>query len=105
MADKKEDKTRPRFEPFIGCEAEYPDSRIVLFGAPFDGTASYRPGARFGSDAVRRESYSIETYSPYLDRDLTDADVAVFDCGDLDLPFGSPERALEKIEAAVSDAL
>ena len=30
---------------FIGCDAEYNESEIVLFGAPFDSTTSYRPGA------------------------------------------------------------
>ena len=50
---------------FIGCDAEYNESEIVLFGAPFDSTTSYRPGARFGSQAIRNESYGLETYSPY----------------------------------------
>ena len=49
---------------FIGCDAEYNESEIVLFGAPFDSTTSYRPGARFGSQAIRNESYGLETYSP-----------------------------------------
>lgn len=55
---------------FIGCDCEYEDARIVLFGAPFDSTTSYRPGTRFASNAIRNESYGIETYSPYLDKDL-----------------------------------
>ena len=49
---------------FMACDAEYKDAKIVLFGAPFDGTVSYRPGARFGPSAIRGESYGIETYSP-----------------------------------------
>ena len=36
-------------ETFIGCDAGYEDAKIVLFGAPFDSTTSYRPGARFGA--------------------------------------------------------
>lgn len=40
-------------ETFIGCDASYEDSSIVLFGAPFDSTTSFRPGARFGSAAMR----------------------------------------------------
>ena len=83
-------------QTFIGCEAEYKDSSIVLFGAPFDSTTSYRPGTRFASTAIRNESYGIETYSPYQDKDLTD--IQVFDAGDLELPFGAPDRALEEIE-------
>jgi len=87
---------------FIGCEAGYGDGKIVLFGAPFDGTASYRPGARFAGARVRSESYSIETFSPYLDMDLTDRRVDVHDAGDLELPFGSAEQALAVIEEYVS---
>ncbi len=83
-------------ETFIGCDSEYGESGIVLFGAPFDSTTSFRPGARFGSSAIRHESFGIETYSPYQDKDLTD--VKVFDCGDLELSFGLPEDALKDIE-------
>ena len=83
-------------ETFIGCGGSYEESGIVLFGAPFDSTTSFRPGARFGSAAIRHESFGIETYSPYQDKDLTD--IKVFDCGDLELCFGSPEAALKDIE-------
>ena len=83
-------------ETFIGCDCEYAKSTIALFGAPFDFTTSFRPGARFGSSAIRHESFGIETYSPYQDKDLTDK--KVFDCGDLELCFGSSEAALADIE-------
>ncbi len=83
-------------ETFLACEAPYEDAKIVLFGAPFDSTTSFRPGARFGSSAIRHESFGLETYSPYQDRDLED--YAVFDSGDLELCFGSSEMALQDIE-------
>jgi len=83
-------------ETFIGCDSGYEESKIVLWGAPFDSTTSFRPGARFGSAAIRHESFGIETYSPYQDKDLTD--IKVFDCGDLELCFGSSESALNDIE-------
>ena len=57
-------------ETFLGCDAEYQDARIVLFGAPFDSTTSFRPGTRFASRAMRGDSYGLETYSPYQDRDM-----------------------------------
>ncbi len=82
-------------ETFIGCDAEYEDASIVLFGAPFDSTTSYRPGTRFGPRAIRGESFGLETYSPYQDRDL--AELQVFDSGDLELCFGDTQRALEDI--------
>lgn len=81
---------------FLACDAEYEEADIVLFGAPFDGTTSFRPGTRFGPPAIRGESFGIETYSPYSDRDLTSC--RVFDGGDLELPFGNTERALDMIE-------
>ena len=82
-------------ETFIACDCEYEDSDIVLFVAPFDSTTSFRPGTRFASHAIRSESYGLETYSPYQDKDL--ADCKVFDSGDIELCMGSSEIALEQI--------
>ena len=90
-------------ETFIGCDCEYEDAELVLFGAPFDSTTSFRPGARFGSAAIRHESFGLETYSPYQDKDLTD--VKVFDSGDLELCFGSAESALADIEERAEQIL
>ena len=83
-------------ETFLGCDADYADAQIVLFGAPFDSTTSFRPGTRFGPAAIRRESYGLELYSPYQDKELTDR--AVLDAGDIELPFGDPAPALAAIE-------
>ena len=83
-------------ETFLGCETSYEESRIVLFGAPFDSTTSFRPGTRFASRTMRAESYGLETYSPYLDLDMEEA--RVFDGGDLELCFGDTARALGQIE-------
>ena len=83
-------------QTFLACEAAFDDAKTVLFGAPFDGTTSFRPGTRFGPSAIRSESFGIETYSPYCDRDLTDC--AIYDGGDLGLPFGNTERVLSMIE-------
>ena len=82
-------------ETFLGCDNEYEDSKIVIFGAPFDSTTSYRPGKRFASRTMRAESYGLETYSPYQDLDLED--YAVFDAGDLELCFGDSSLALDAI--------
>ncbi len=90
-------------ENFIGCDSSYADANIVLFGAPFDSTTSYRPGARFGPSAMRHESYGLETYSPYQDKDLTDYNI--FDSGDLELCFGSSESALADIESRARQIL
>ena len=88
---------------FIGADADFADADIVLFGAPYDSTTSFRPGARFGSQAMRMESIGIETYSPYQCRDL--CEVRAHDAGDLVLPFGAPEPALAIIEGKVEEIL
>lgn len=93
----------PNIEHFIGCASSFENAKVVLFGAPFDSTTSYRPGARFGSAAIRHESFGIETFSPYQDRDLDGA--SVFDSGDIELPFGAPGPALELIEQRAAEVL
>ena len=88
---------------FISCESTFDDADIVLFGAPFDGPTSFRPGTRFGPKAIRSESFGIETYSPYQDKDLED--YKIFDGGDLDLCFGNTEEVLKDIELNVSEII
>ncbi len=90
-------------ETFIGCDAEYTDARMVIFGAPYDSTTSFRPGTRFGSRAIRSDSFGIETYSPYQDKDLLDT--AVFDAGDLELVFGNSPKALAQIRDMTAEIL
>ena len=81
---------------FFALNCPYEDAEAVLFGAPFDGTTSFRPGTRFGPSAMRNESIGLESFSPYQDKDLEDAPIC--DSGDLDLPFGDAEAALKLIE-------
>ena len=90
-------------ETFLCCNSDYEEAGVVLFGAPFDSTTSYRPGTRFGSAAIRRESYGLESFSPYQERDLLDC--RIFDSGDIELPFGNPTRALSMIEERAATIL
>lgn len=94
-----------RIDPlvFIGCDSAFAEADSVLFGAPFDGTTSFRPGTRFGPGDMRMNSYGLETYSLYQNKDLMDARIS--DDGDLLLPFGSPTRVLSEIEAHTEELL
>lgn len=83
-------------ETFMECDKEPQETGIILFGAPFDSTTSYRPGTRFGPASARRESYGIESYSPYQDKDLSEIWAA--DCGDLELSIGDVSLALSQIQ-------
>lgn len=93
----------PQIDVYMGCDCPFEQAETVLFGAPFDSTTSNRPGTRFGPSALRRESYGLELYSPYQDRDLSDC--AVLDSGDLELSMGSSELALADIEARTEEIL
>ena len=90
-------------ETFIGCDKSYSEAATVLFGVPFDSTTSYRPGTRFASKSIRAESYAIETYSPYQDKDMED--INVFDGGDLELSIGDTVTVLSQIESYVEQLL
>jgi agmatinase len=86
---------------FMSCDASLDEAKIVLFGAGFDGTVTNRPGARFAPAQIRIDSFGLENYSPYFDREIEDC--SVFDGGDLDLPFGNTEMALRMIEDYVRE--
>jgi agmatinase len=83
---------------FISASVSFAESRIILLGCPYDGSASFRPGARFGPSAIRKASWGIETYSPYLQRDLSR--LKTHDIGDLELPLGEKRLSLDLIRKA-----
>ena len=85
---------------FIGA-GEGTSSNIVLLGCPLDITSSFRNGSKFGPESLRRASWTLETYSPYLDMDLED--IAFSDSGDLELPQGNLLESLDMIEEAAGD--
>ena len=88
---------------YISAKASFQEGHAVILGCPFDGTASFRPGARFGPSAIRRASWGIETYSPYLGKDLTG--VSLHDMGDLELALGDKKEAFHWIGKALQEIL
>jgi agmatinase len=85
---------------FIGAR-EGTSSKIVLLGCPLDITSSFRNGSKFGPESLRRASWTLETYSPYLNMDLEDVDFS--DTGDIELPQGNLAESLDMIEEAAGD--
>jgi len=75
----------------------------VVMGVPLDETTSFRPGARFGPSAAREASQALEDYSLRQRRTLDPA--LYYDAGDLVLPMGNVEEALEVIEKAAGEIL
>ena len=88
---------------FLGMETPYEEASVIVFGAGFDGTTSYRPGTRFALATMRKESYGLETYSPKLNLDLETSSIR--DVGDLEFSLGNTEKALDKIKQTGQDIL
>lgn len=84
---------------FLGALIEGVPAEAGIFGVPFDGTASFRAGSRLGPEAIRSASFSLETFSPFLDYDLDD--VRYIDFGDLEPPPGSAARTVELVKERV----
>src|SRR4029453_14500539 len=87
---------RPVSPRFIACERSLSGGRIIVYGVPFEGRVNLRKGADTGPLDLRLAPDSIETYSPWAQRDLGDLALAhARACG---LPRGAPPR--EQLDAA-----
>ncbi len=77
---------------------------VAVVGVPFDTGVSYRPGARFGGNAIREASRLLRPYNPAQDASPF-ALAQVADAGDIAAnPFNINE-AVETVEAAADDLL
>ena len=74
----------PTFCRYPRLEDVAPANRPVdwaIYGVPFDGGVTYRPGARFGPRAIRAESQYVKRYSVEHDVDVCDV-LSIADAGD-----------------------
>jgi agmatinase len=86
---------------YIGSKGVEEAADITLLGCPLDATSSFRGGTRFAPDSIRKASWTLETYSPYLKQDLED--VRFCDAGDLVLRPGDLQYSLDLIEGAAKE--
>lgn len=77
------------------------DAGTVVLGVPMDSASSYRPGARFAPEEIRKVFECLENYSLELDADLLSA--RVHDLGDLVLPTADPQESLLRVEKVVAE--
>lgn len=94
------------FEPtgkVLFAEGDPQSAPYAVFGIPYDGSTSFRPGARFGPEGIRQASIGLETYSPRQKREVETDKVA--DLGDVADLYGPAERVLAHIERASGDIL
>ncbi len=81
---------------------EVGETDIAVVGVPFDSGVSYRPGARFGGNAIREASRQLRPYNP-TQKVYPFHYAQVADAGDIAAnPHDMPE-ALETIEAAAGE--
>ena len=88
---------------YMGARRDPSGCQVGLFGVPYDGTTSFRPGTRFGPAAVRDVSNGLESYCPQLQMDLED--LAYADLGAVDIPFGAPEPVVAAVHRATRQVL
>ena len=86
---------------YIGSKEDEGETGCVLLGCPLDVTSSFRGGTKFAPDSIRKASWTLETYSPYLKQDLDE--VMFSDAGNLELPSGDLAYSLGLIESAVTE--
>ena len=77
-------------------------ARSAVVGIPFDTATSYRPGARFGPEAIRSGSTLLRPYHPVLQVDPLQS---VIDYGDLVLTPGNAERTAGQISEGLGTVL
>ncbi|ACV23985.1 agmatinase [Methanocaldococcus fervens] len=87
---------------FIMANASYEDADGVIYSIPYDETTSFKPGTREGGNAIRTASWGLETYSPILDRDLSE--LKYCDLKDLDL-YGNQVEIFNTIQSVSKEIL
>jgi len=61
--------------PLITSPNEGGESSVIVYGIPFDSTHSFRPGTRFGPDAIRSSFNNIEIFMPQFNVDLESVNI------------------------------
>ena len=85
---------------FMGAKRNHDDCSIGIFGVNYDGTCSFKSGARFGPEAIRQVSSCLETYCPKLDKDLQD--VTYVDFGSIIIDKNDSKSVIEKVKIATN---
>jgi agmatinase len=73
---------------------------VAVVGAPFDAGTSFRPGARFGPEAIRSASVLLRPYHQALDIDVFGA-LKIVDRGDVTISPGNAERGIAQVAEAL----
>jgi agmatinase len=87
--------------PFVADVHDVGRHQVAVVGAPFDMGTTYRPGTRFGPQAIRRISALYDSYSVDLAVDLQE-ELDLVDVGDVFVIPSNIEKSFDQIDRAVS---
>jgi agmatinase len=87
--------------PYVENVHEVSRHEVAVVGAPFDMGTTYRPGARFGPQAIRRISALYDSYSVDMAVDLQE-ELDLVDVGDVFVIPSNIEKSFDQIDRAVS---
>jgi len=90
-----------RKAPYIEDVHEVGKHEVAILGAPFDMGTTYRPGCRFGPQAIRRISALYDSYSVDMAVDLEE-ELDLVDLGDVFVIPSNLEKSFDQIDRAVS---
>jgi agmatinase len=93
--------TGPRTFARLPHTSDLDGVHAAIYGMPWDGSTSFRSGARFGPEAVRSMSAMLRTYNPVLKVQVFGA-LSTIDYGDAPTVPGYVEETLARIERFVS---
>ena len=85
---------------FMGAKRNSDDCSIGIFGVDYDGTSSFKPGSRFGPNAIRQVSACLETYCPKIDKDLED--INYVDFGSLNIQNYDSKSVIASVKSATN---
>ena len=85
---------------FMGAKRSPDDCSIGIFGVNYDGTCSFKSGARFGPEAIRQVSSCLETYCPNLNKDLED--IMYVDFGSILIDKNDSKSVIESVKSATN---
>ena len=85
---------------FMGSKSSLENCTVGIFGVNFDKTCSYKTGARFGPNSIRKVSEYLETYCPKLEKDLIDIDY--IDLGSLVINKFESNSVMKAVKSATN---
>ncbi len=87
---------------FGGFECDFQEAEFIVIGVPFDKTSTFKSGAKFAPNSIRKAAYNIETYSFRTNIDVDD--LKIYDAGNL-TTLSTVESMINGLSATISEII